>query len=71
MTTKTTVYFIYSLRCQYHHSQLTMELDDDIKERISIWVQLVEVTLNVKLAQENLSLEDWVSSSVEKGRYYY
>lgn len=48
-----------------------MELDDDIKERISLWVQLVNVTLNVKLGQENLSLEDWVSSSVEKGRYYY
>lgn len=44
-----------------------MQLDDDTKERIKRWARPVNTLLGTRLAEHKLSLEDWVSNSLQKG----
>lgn len=44
-----------------------MQLDDDTKERTKRWARSVNILLDTRLAEDKLSLEDWVSNSLQKG----
>ena len=50
-----------------YHGQPTKQLDENTKERSNLWGRFVIILVNTRLAEDRISLEDWVSNSLQNG----
>lgn len=50
-----------------YHGQPTKQLDENTKERSNLWGRFVIILVDTRLAEDRISLEDWVSNSLQNG----